>query len=800
MLNTKNLLSLFLALLFALPGLGGLSMTAYAHESTAELTALPDKTTAAPGGAVTYTESDTKTVVPGVSFYVPEAVYLKTGDNGTQWYLNSCGDNGQIPPAAKDTTGKLYFHCDGATQIRITASGAGVVDLITAAAGDTVADNDFRIAAVSEGLLTYTAVYVAGGMERTAKAYTYIYEPNRVPTGCATEAQSDEHGGNLDCHGILTALWGAQSSDLKENISDANGADIADESIWLGNRGLTASQNNMPRSSGMVSAGKGTFGAQNSKSKNLSIASPTAYFYVDVSRFTNMKDIPNMYVGLTQTDCAHTDFCKLTAYLAAGHTSGQTAPASIASIIPETKTQTGTVIRQEGECVIDCDISAIQPDSREDYTVFTYGFSCCNTDGNEYTTNSYQHTHFRLCNSDKSDLRELLQSELSKNYIRQESFYTSGWEDYDYYMRIAASVLGDPCMTYQEVTNFVNTLQQVISCLEGKAPAITRAAVRRDGALGYFVYAQVEPNGGAPIDRVQFPTWTEYNEQDDIQKNWETNPAASGAFGVYSVDGLDYNYMYYVDVNDHNGELGEYFTRIYAYNALETYSYLETDGCRFTFTASFKADGKPVGEVQFAPGATSIKEPAVPEKEGYAGAWPSYKLGAQDITIEAVYTPNTYTVNWVADGKTTSIGVTFGAAIPQPAVPQKDGYTFTGWTPQVHVAMPAHDLTFTAKFEKTVVTVTGLTVRKRPDKNVYTYRVDANLDISGLELEAAYSDGSVKAVDPAACNITGYCAKPAGEKTITVKYEGQTAQFKVTVKYAWWQRIIRILLFGFIWY
>ena len=39
-----------------------------------------------------------------------------------------------------------------------------------------------------------------------------------------------------------------------------------------------------------------------------------------------------------------------------------------------------------------------------------------------------------------------------------------------------------------------------------------------------------------------------------------------------------------------------------------------------------------------------------------------------------------------------------------------------------------------------------------------------------------------------------------GDKTITVEYEGQTAQFKVTVKYVWWQQLIRIFLLGFIWY
>ena len=220
------------------------------------------------------------------------------------------------------------------------------------------------------------------------------------------------------------------------------------------------------------------------------------------------------------------------------------------------------------------------------------------------------------------------------------------------------------------------------------------------------------------------------------------------------------------------------------------------------YTATFVADGEVVGTESFIVTQESIHEPAVPAKEGYAGAWPSYTLGAKDITIEAVYTPKTFTVNWIVDGKTTTVSVSFGSAIEKPADPQKDGYAFTGWDAAIPATMPAHDLTFTAQFEEiaAAVTLTGLTVKKQPNKTVYTYKNDKNLDLAGLELEAAYSDGTVKAVDPAACRITGYSAKPRGDKTITVEYEGQTAQFKVTVKYAWWQWLIRIFLLGFIWY
>ena len=120
--------------------------------------------------------------------------------------------------------------------------------------------------------------------------------------------------------------------------------------------------------------------------------------------------------------------------------------------------------------------------------------------------------------------------------------------------------------------------------------------------------------------------------------------------------------------------------------------------------------------------------------------------------------------------------------------------------PDRTVDMSPEKIYFIPGYTPIAVTVTELTVKKAPDKTVYTYKNDTSLDLAGLELEATYSDGSTAPIDPSACSITGYSAKPVGDKTVTVEYEGQTAQFKVTVKFAWWQQLIRIFLLGFIWY
>gem|GEM_PF-444040 len=59
------------------------------------------------------------------------------------------------------------------------------------------------------------------------------------------------------------------------------------------------------------------------------------------------------------------------------------------------------------------------------------------------------------------------------------------------------------------------------------------------------------------------------------------------------------------------------------------------------YTATFMADGDIVKSVTFEYGTSSIDEPEIPVKAGYtAVGWSSYKLGAADITIKAIYKQN----------------------------------------------------------------------------------------------------------------------------------------------------------------
>lgn len=57
-----------------------------------------------------------------------------------------------------------------------------------------------------------------------------------------------------------------------------------------------------------------------------------------------------------------------------------------------------------------------------------------------------------------------------------------------------------------------------------------------------------------------------------------------------------------------------------------------------TYTVSFVAGGVLVEKVTFEAGATSVKEPEVPVRKGFAGEWAAYEMKDADFTVRAVYT------------------------------------------------------------------------------------------------------------------------------------------------------------------
>ena len=120
------------------------------------------------------------------------------------------------------------------------------------------------------------------------------------------------------------------------------------------------------------------------------------------------------------------------------------------------------------------------------------------------------------------------------------------------------------------------------------------------------------------------------------------------------------------------------------------------------YTITFVLDNGEANVVLTQDYATAITAPA-PEKEGFTFAgWDKTvpaTMPAENVTITAQWTRNSYAVTFIVDGVAVSEGtIDYEGTITAPADPVKEGYTFAGWSPAVPATMPASDQTFTAQW------------------------------------------------------------------------------------------------------
>lgn len=147
---------------------------------------------------------------------------------------------------------------------------------------------------------------------------------------------------------------------------------------------------------------------------------------------------------------------------------------------------------------------------------------------------------------------------------------------------------------------------------------------------------------------------------------------------------------------------------------------LTTKSYNLTFDANgghFGDDETNTSITSQVPYGSEIKRPASPVRDGYvfAGWEPNVEavMPNHDLTYTAKWETapvdgETYSAVFIVDGEPHAQYVLKeGDVIPVPADPQKFGYKFKGWEPEVPSTMPAHNVEFVATWEvdKEFVTV-----------------------------------------------------------------------------------------------
>ena len=424
-----------------------------------------------------------------VKFYVPECIYLYPGDaeSTTRWcqyFLNNTDGSGNYSYArGAETSGKFYFYCENATNISVTASGNSLTlgNFATTATGTTLNNSAFTLTAKNtNSIIEWKVDYTCkDGATRTAYAYTYIYRPQTVPTGTGFEASGVGNSGSCYVGGVQL-LWGANSTQT--------GGYGVNSAFNIDGSGLYSRDNQQPINCDMINSNwtpkhfnyTYTYGIKGQKVEG-NAYSPTAYYYIDGSRFTNTNQLPHFRLGLTMSDDEKTEYTSVRLYLK--NSSGGVITTYISTdkyVDTEWVIANYTGGGKYGK-VVSPNIAATGISSSGTTYYFQSWFYGCGLKGyGDAYTNVY--SHFTVYNNNKYELRNYYFDCINASYTMQQERYTAdSWTTYMTALRSAGTTLGDPAASAAAVATAKTNLESARNALQVE----THTAKARHVALNH---------------------------------------------------------------------------------------------------------------------------------------------------------------------------------------------------------------------------------------------------------------------------------------------------------------------------
>ena len=353
-------------------------------------------------------------------------------------------------------------------------------------------------------------------------------------------------------------------------------------------------------------------------------------------------------------------------------------------------------------------------------------------------------------------------------------------------------------------------------------PTITNAKVTNVDSTGYTVTCTVTDASG--VNRVQFPTWTEKNGQDDLLSGWEVSSKASGTRNGNT-------FTFRVKTSDHNNESGVYHTHIYAYDnsyrgncagavtltATVPVPTVAVTGVRLnktslsftgtgssqTLTATVSPSNATNKTITWSSSNTSVATVSngVVKAVGFGTATITAKsnngkTASCSVTVNPIQptgikaTPETSTLYGlngtvklsanVMPSNATNKAVTWSSRNTSVATVSSDGTVkAVGYGTTVITATTVNGLTSNCTINVKKEEVTSLTIATKPTKT--NYYVGDTLNTAGLTLKAAYNNGTTQTIT-SGFTCTPTALSTAGAQTVTVNYGGKTATFTVNVQ------------------
>lgn len=460
-------------------------------------------------------------------FYVPETIYINPIASSSKYNFQYYVDRAATADSVLDTsynktTGNVFFSCAKASNVSITASiSGGSVTLGQSSATNGLIKTTMTgySTTYSNKTIEWTATYtnIATGRQMTTKAYTYCYAPITTSTISATANERYKGSWNHDKASSCVTAWlvGAATVDVsKYKISSASSGSTSTDSAdsegtykynYLANPTAsipTAGHENVA----VYNSGTGGSGLWKNNADADWFTGGKGTLYVDSSRYTNLNQIPDLYIGL---DCNYKD--KGSANIKLFHAwyskvnttqltnSSDAAISNVTTAASQDGAGTGTTLRNN----IKINASFTAKTTATDTLVLMGQSRHSGAHENKRARAScYLVVNFR----DKSILRKAYEfMESNANYLQQDYFTTTAWNSFITYRNYIKDYLCNPASNAAQADlntygkNLYNQIAKMVACITATPGSTTATYKTYDGTSTTVNRADVLKTGTARV-------------------------------------------------------------------------------------------------------------------------------------------------------------------------------------------------------------------------------------------------------------------------------------------------------------